>query len=186
MQFTTCETCHHPFPIFRGKPTTCPPCRKRAKGIRLTKSDLAFEEIHAHYDEHAESLNTEIVRLMRKNEDLARLAQRERSTESDVEEVSKLRRINGNLRRLLAEKVREVRTLQIELRGALQRIRELARNVTVFRNVSFNLDGQRRGLELPEDVTVKDLIRLTHPDRHQNSDVSNKVTKWLLEQRKEK
>lgn len=30
---------------------------------------------------------------------------------------------------------------------------------------------------------LPELIRLCHPDRHQNSTSSNKVTKWLLSQR---
>lgn len=36
--------------------------------------------------------------------------------------------------------------------------------------------------KIPEDILFK-LIRLCHPDKHKNSESSNTITKWLLEQR---
>jgi hypothetical protein len=36
--------------------------------------------------------------------------------------------------------------------------------------------------QIPPDM-LKRLIRLCHPDRHNNSELANEVTKWLLDQR---
>lgn len=41
----------------------------------------------------------------------------------------------------------------------------------------------REGTDLDQD-RINDLLRLVHPDKHDNSELSNEVTKWLLAQRK--
>lgn len=43
--------------------------------------------------------------------------------------------------------------------------------------------AQSGSVSIPEDMLGR-LIRLAHPDRHGNSDASNKATAWLLSQRK--
>lgn len=35
-----------------------------------------------------------------------------------------------------------------------------------------------------DDAMIQRLLRLCHPDKHNNSETSNEVTKWLLSQRK--
>ena len=45
--------------------------------------------------------------------------------------------------------------------------------------------GKTNGVKIPAD-TLRKLIILCHPDKHKNSELSNSMTAWLLEQKTKK
>ena len=62
--------------------------------------------------------------------------------------------------------------------GADDELRHLRAEVFALRQML----GQPRRKEIDPDMLSR-LIRLCHPDKHGNSEASNKATIWLLEQR---
>lgn len=62
---------------------------------------------------------------------------------------------------------------------------QLAEQVRVSGGVSReNRVSWDKGVSRLSGNQVEKLIRLCHPDKHKNSELSNQVTKWLLAQRK--
>ena len=86
----------------------------------------------------------------------------------------------------------EVRKVQEELAAALERLEKFK---TAYRNLKSktahakveSTEAKVESAEQPQNHLTHDrvmqLIRLTHPDRHGGSALSNEVTKWLLELR---
>ena len=173
MEFGKCIECGAPFPFFAGSPERCVPCRKRRNGERLTKSDVALEHVHVYYATETIRLKDEIARLIRLAADIET---------NDGEEARRLRTQNANLRQKVVELRGRIVQLEGELRSAHSRIRELA-----SRSIHDGLSSMfGRGSRIPEGVSVRDLIRLCHPDRWTgtaNEELANEVTKKLLESR---
>ena len=74
---------------------------------------------------------------------------------------------------------RQVRLLQKELaevEAQQSRVDEYNKRLDVIKQ-SLTLDTQIRD-------RMKDLLLLCHPDKHQNSNRSEEITRWLLELRK--
>jgi hypothetical protein len=82
--------------------------------------------------------------------------------------------------RLRAESAeRELETTRLMLHAATQINERMTEEIMTLR---ARLQ-ERVGLN---DAMCEKLIRLCHPDRHANSELSNEVTRWLLAQRKKK
>ena len=62
--------------------------------------------------------------------------------------------------------------------------RKMQRAYDVVERENRTLKGrpQPRASSMTNEM-LKRLIRLCHPDRHRNSDLSNEVTRWLLDRR---
>jgi hypothetical protein len=69
----------------------------------------------------------------------------------------------------------EIRTLKIEMYRLRQQLLYAQKKLQLM-ETSYNT------LTIPDDMLAR-LIRLVHPDRHENSAQSNQVTAWLLLQR---
>lgn len=209
-EFQTCRRCQHPYPVFAGTsdPRSCPPCRKRARarvrGVKpdLTTSDHAYDAIHAMYNKRdggwrnrldgvegelkrvtqvAGELSDENVRL---REIVIRLEAAER-TEIPQKEVVEVRHE-------LRNKMREVEALRARITERDQVINALRENLRRAHTDAFtaSFSEARRELnlkaDLPDDVSVMDLIKLCHPDRHASGAMegkANEVVKWLLTKR---
>lgn len=79
----------------------------------------------------------------------------------------------GELLQIVTELTNDVETLQRKLTAAEQE------------NLRLRLDKTKSRPSngaIPEDL-LKRMIRLCHPDRHDNSPSANTVTQWLLKQR---
>lgn len=81
-----------------------------------------------------------------------------------------------------AETEAELARLRAEL-GALRRERDQLRSALAMARAAARGPGPRGGGAELHDW-VGDLLVLCHPDRHDNSDRANRVTRWLLGQRR--
>ncbi|NBO55401.1 MAG: hypothetical protein EBU84_12610 [Actinobacteria bacterium] len=78
--------------------------------------------------------------------------------------------------------LREVKEELVDTQDALDRAK------AAYTKVRKQLSESRAPVDnrprMEEEQLLK-LIRLTHPDRHNNSELSNEITKWLLDLRKQ-
>ena len=198
--------------------TRCPPCRKRARARsrgetpELSIADQAYDAIHGLYSLRDEAwrnrldgLQVEVgrlsdtagelsdeniglrahnARLLEENEELTeRLVLHEDRT-NDAGQVPGLKRQVMNL----TERLNRVTASRNRIEGELRQAQKHIKN-----SVLSSIFGEpQRGVldDLPEGVSVMDLVKLCHPDTHATKDtttikIANEVTKWLLTKRKQ-
>lgn len=216
VEFATCQRCSRPYPVSISGASLCHPCRKRVRAERrgrepqLTGSDLALEAIHLLYDRRDEGwrvrldgLEGEIDRLQMSNSELsdqnlrildenARLNEiviEARAKVADAAEGATLRQRVKNLEAANRRLNRQVNDLTGDRNMWRKRAGE-AESAAAVRGAFGAIFGQAGGPlagNLPDGVTVNDLIRLTHPDRHAGGKLerlANEVTKWLIPRRR--
>lgn len=151
------------------------------------------------------SVSQEFCRLC--DEDREQAARKLSDLKSDLafmqhERDRALEGIDSRQRRELDEALVEIQGLRLQLARAGQdantdrKVKELQARVSLLEGqltladmrikamqaFGPQLNGQRP-TSIPDDV-LNSLIRLAHPDKHGGSQSANKVTAWLLEQRK--
>jgi len=153
--------------------------RNRLDGMQLQVDRLTCESEELS-DENIR-LRAENRRLQVQNDVLAEQAQAGEDRRRDAAKVPTLERKAWNLERRLKLATAQITRLERELRQA-RRITEQLRSLQGMFGGSASMD---LGAALPEGVTVKDLVRLCHPDVHAKAgdkqrNRAHEVTKWLL------
>lgn len=209
MQFATCSRCRHPFPVFveGTSEARCPPCRKRALGESLTKSDLAFEEVHAFYEVRETGWRNRLDILTEEVEDLRALKSRRRTDDNSTIEslertVERLRDENQSLEGRIEAMTATAERREAEAELTRRALRDWKKEVETSKRENDMLRAEIRNLHARLQATefmnlfrpqqppaldpkfVDELIKLCHPDRHNNSPASNSATATLLGMRK--
>lgn len=200
MTFATCRRCSHPFPVLveGSVETRCPPCRKRERGEALTKSDVAFDEVHGFYTQREAGWRARLDAVESSGtgnlDEVERLRARCRALSDDLDdaraELATSRR-GGHDAELLR---RQVRSLTTEIENLRRRVADLERE-----NARLQLQvraGAFQGLfgRGPQDHLdrefLTDLLKLCHPDRYATSGnpemmaLANTATAKLLNMRR--
>jgi hypothetical protein len=106
----------------------------------------------------------------------------ERYRREDVKEAA---READKLRADVAQLTLDVSRLRAENKRIRDRLRVALDNAAYWQSLATRRSRVDGGDVSPLPLaTIKKLLALCHPDRHDNSELSNEVTRWLINQRK--